>query len=488
MNTPRYSLNSRGTGIASGLLRKVGIALSICGLLILGACDSKSTSSEGGAGSKALSGAEIDNLVSRSYQYVAMYNVNNKFALKQGGWNTVDPDTQLKDHTMRDIARPNNDTLYIGCMLDLRKDPVILEMPAFDSDYVSLMVTAYDHYVNVPMATRLGDFKKPEKMLFYTARTEGYKGEPVDGVDRIFECTGDFVSAVLRIMPHAKDQERFNRIIGQMEKVKITTLSEFCGESAKPGDALKSPAVGQRDADIFENNLLEVMQFVFNHTTFDPENEFDREVLAAYEPLGVVPGQPYDPAKVAKIDGAKIRKASERIFAEAMAKAADKEFSEKELFDKFLTKGNMTLELLVFQSVVGPIGLPATEAVYPAVATADGQPMNAQNDYVIRMKAEEMPPTEVFWSLTLYDLQNGFFIPNDHKKYSVGENAGMKLDENGGIEIHVAAEKPDGVPEENWLPINRKDEDMGIVLRAYVADLVKMKIWTPPKAEKVGNK
>ena len=77
---------------------------------------------------------------------------------------------------MRDIARPNNDTLYIACMLDLRKNPIILDMPDFDSDYVSLMVTAYDHYVNVPMSTRLGDFDKPEKMIFYSARTEGYKG------------------------------------------------------------------------------------------------------------------------------------------------------------------------------------------------------------------------------------------------------------------------------------------------------------------------
>jgi hypothetical protein len=47
--------------------------------------------------------------------------------------------------------------------------------------------------------------------------------------------------------------------------------------------------------------------------------------------------------------------------------------------------------------------------------------------------------------LTLYDSQNGFFIPNDEKKYSVGENAGMKLDEEGGIEIYVAAEKPEAV-------------------------------------------
>ena len=184
---------------------------------------------------------EIDNLVKRSYQYVAMYNVNNKFAIKQGGWNTIDADTQLKDHTMREIARPNNDTLYVSALLDLRKDPVILEMPAFDSDYVSLMVTGYDHYVNVPMATRLGDFKKPEKMLLYSERTEGYKGEPVEGVDRIFEASGDFISAVLRIMPHASDQERFKRIIGQMEQVKVVTFSELRGGKRPNRSTTSSP-------------------------------------------------------------------------------------------------------------------------------------------------------------------------------------------------------------------------------------------------------
>ena len=435
-----------------------------------------------------LTDEQLENLVERSYQYVAMYNVNNKFALKHGGWNTCDADTQLKDHTMREIARPNNDTLYTSCLLDLRKDPVILEMPAFDSDYVSLMVTGYDHYVNVPMSTRLDDFEKPEKMLFYSARTEGYDGAPVEGVDQIFEASGDFISAVLRIMPHAGDEARFERIVGQMEQVKAVTLSEFRGQAAKPIDDIAFPPVGEKDADVFGNNLLEVMQFVFNHTTFDPNDVLDRELLAAYEPLGVVPGQPYDAARVAKVDGAKIRAVSERVFSEEMAKAADEAFHEKERFGKFKPKGEMPLELLLFQSVLGPIGLPAVEAVYPAVTTTDGSQINAMNDYVIRMAADEMPPTEVFWSFTLYDLNNGFFIPNDRKKYSVGENAGMKLDENGGIEVYVAAEKPEGVPEENWLPINRKDEDMDIILRVYEPDLDKMKTWQAPRAEKLGKK
>ena len=86
---------------------------------------------------------------------------------------------------------------------------------------------------------------------------------------------------------------------------------------------------------------------------------------------------------------------------------------------------------------------------------------------------------------TLYDAKNGFFIPNEQKKYSVGENAGFKLDEDGGIEIHIAAEQPQGVPRENWLPINRKDEALDIVMRIYDPDLEKMKSWQAPKAEKL---
>ena len=171
---------------------------------------------------------QVEEIVVRSYQYVALYNVNNKFAITQDGWNTIQPDTILKDHTMQDIARPNNDTLYIGAMLDLRKEPIILDIPAFDSKYVSLMVTAYDHYVNTPMTTRKGDFAKPEKVLFYSARTEGYSGEPLEGVDRLFEASGDFISAVFRVMPHTNETERFEQIKKQMQF--LSMRSRYCSQ------------------------------------------------------------------------------------------------------------------------------------------------------------------------------------------------------------------------------------------------------------------
>lgn len=122
-------------------------------------------------------------------------------------------------------------------------------------------------------------------------------------------------------------------------------------------------------------------------------------------------------------------------------------------------------------SIIGPIGVPQQEALYPQVVTSDGEFANVLHDHVIRMGPDEMPPAEAFWSLTLYDRENGFFIPNDRKKYRVGLNGGMQLNGDGGIEIYIAHEKPEEVPEQNWLPIPREDLELSLQLRLYVPDL-----------------
>lgn len=433
-----------------------------------------------------LSNTDIEDLVRHSYQYVTMYNVNNKFAQKLGGWNTCAADTELKDHTMREIARPNNDTLYISCMLDLRKDPVIVDVPAFDSDYVSLMVTGYDHYVNVPLASRKGDFKQPEKILFYSERTDGYDGKPVQGVDQTFEATGDFISAVFRVMPHSNEAQRFKHIIEQMKSVKAVTLAEYQGKKPKPTEEPNFPAVGETDIAVFGDNLLEVMQFVFNHTTFDADSPMDQAVLSLYKPLGIEPGKKFDPEVIAYIDKKRLRETARKIEKKWLESMSDENFPiEKYQPKMFQPKGKTDLETVLMVSATGPIGLPWEEAAYPAVATPDGKPMNAKHDYVIHMSKDELPPAGAFWSLTLYDLDRGFFIPNDQKKYSVGKNAGMKLNADGGIDIYIAAKKPEGVPEENWLPIKRKDQDLNAIMRIYVPDLEKLKTWSVPQAEKI---
>jgi len=438
----------------------------------------------------SLTREQVENIVRRSYQYVAMFNVIQKFALDPSsgalftnGFNKPKANTALTDHTARSIARPNNDTLYQGAMLDLRHEPVIIEFSAIDSKYASLETSGYDHYVEIPLATSKGDFKQPFKLLFYTDRTEGYQGEEIKGVDRVMKVDCDFTVAFLRAMPHQADPARMARVIQALKDVKVVTLSEFQGPAAKVSNDVMFPAFGKTDGDVFANNLLEVMQFVFNHTTFDPNNAMDQAVLAAYEPLGVASGNAFDSNKVAKLDGALFREVAAEVAKQALASQADPVLQARMGPQLFMPKGQIDLETQVAQSVVGPIGVPVSEARYFPVATKDVKPMNAMHDYVLRMGKDEMPPAMAFWSLTLYDLKDGFFIPNDRKKYSVGENAGFRLNAEGGIEIVVSAKKPEGVPEENWLPINRENIDINGMFRVYVPDLEKMKTWKTPQFE-----
>ena len=436
-----------------------------------------------------LSDDEIDNLVRRTYQYVAMFNVINKNALMKEsppatGWNGTWAAPSLMDHNAKTIARPNNDTLYVTSTLDLRSEPVIVSYPVFDSKFVALEISAYDHYVDIPLTTTKGDFKKPTKVLYYTQRTQGYDGGPVEGVDKIIEMTGDFAVAFLRVMPHAAEPERLEKNLAAMKEVKAVTLSEHLVQSPKSIEEAQFPDFGASDADIYEKNFAEVMQFVVNHTTFDADDEMDAAVLAALKPLGIEPGKTFDPQRAKAVDGKALAEAARKVHKEALEMWVSPE-GEAMLNELFLPKGEMTFEAMVLQSAYGPIGLPAHQAVYPGIVAADGQPLNAQHDYVIRMSKEEIPPATAFWSVTLYDSKDGFFIPNDHKKYSVGENAGFKLDDQGGIEIHIAAEKPEGVPEENWLPINRGNEALDLVMRIYAPDVEKMKTWQAPKAEKL---
>ena len=169
--------------------------------------------------------------------------------------------------------------------------------------------------------------------------------------------------------------------------------------------------------------------------------------------IGIEPGKTFDKSTAASIDGKRFRAITEQLRETQFARAMDPAVTARLGMGMFKTRGEISLETLLIQSVIGPIGLPATEALYLPVTTADGKPMNAQHDYVIRMSKDELPPAKIFWSLTLYDSANGFFIPNEHKKYSVGENAGMKLNDKGGIDVYIAAQKPAVVPEENWLSI-----------------------------------
>ena len=53
----------------------------------------------------------------------------------------------------------------------------------------------------------------------------------------------------------------------------------------------------------------------------------------------------------------------------------------------------------------------------------------------------------------------------------------------GGIEIYISSKKPEGVPDENWLPINREDISMDPMVSISAPDAKKMEMWKTPRLE-----
>jgi Protein of unknown function (DUF1214) len=70
----------------------------------------------------------------------------------------------------------------------------------------------------------------------------------------------------------------------------------------------------------------------------------------------------------------------------------------------------------MMRACVELIGLGANlpdDAIYPLLYTdADGQPFTGASGYTWHLGAEELPPVNAFWSLTLYDAE-GFQVAND---------------------------------------------------------------------------
>ena len=112
---------------------------------------------------------------------------------------------------------------------------------------------------------------------------------------------------------------------------------------------------------------------------------------------------------------------------------------------------------------------------YHAFRDGAGQPLDGHNVYVLTFPAPTPPnqfnypgpDTTRFWSLTAYTEQSIELVPNEINKYEVASYSGARINPvNGSLSIYMAAEKPDGVPFENWLPVP-KNRHFNVVLRDY---------------------
>lgn len=109
-----------------------------------------------------------------------------------------------------------------------------------------------------------------------------------------------------------------------------------------------------------------------------------------------------------------------------------------------------------------------------------GQRLNGKNKYIIKFLKDNLPPSNAFWSLTIYD--SNYLLPKNLTKmrWISSKNQSLKFESDGSIFVYI---KPEGcVEDENKNTILCPKNEFYLYLRVYdPKESATKKTWTPPK-------
>lgn len=126
--------------------------------------------------------------------------------------------------------------------------------------------------------------------------------------------------------------------------------------------------------------------------------------------------------------------------------------------------------------------IPGRGAKYMIAFTdADGTPLTGDNDYRLHLPADI--PAANFWSLTLYEAENGSGLASGQRFPSLGSRDQPDHNSDGSIDLYLSASPPAG-KEANWLEIV-PDKGFFAILRLYgPTEEAINKTWVPGDIEK----
>jgi hypothetical protein len=117
----------------------------------------------------------------------------------------------------------------------------------------------------------------------------------------------------------------------------------------------------------------------------------------------------------------------------------------------------------------GIYGNDAVEAMYPMTKTlAEGEPLDgSKHNYTLTFAADQLPPVNAFWSVTMYDGKTQFLIENPIDRYLINSPmlSDMKKNADGSVTLYIQKDSPGADKESNWLPA--PNDLIYLVMRLY---------------------
>ena len=184
----------------------------------------------------------------------------------------------------------------------------------------------------------------------------------------------------------------------------------------------------------------------------NPPAAADAPALEQFARIGLVPGQDFDASKLSADVAKRVPQAAfDRIMLQFKSNPSVKDINGW----NYMTKTGVYGTDYPVRALLTAIGLGANrpqDAIYPtSLKDAHGQPYDGAHKYVMHFPKGELPPTEGFWSLTMYDAQY-FFVANPLNRYSISARQNLKQNADGSVDLYVQHESPGADKESNWLP------------------------------------
>ena len=393
------------------------------------------------------------------YKALWAYGVEPK-SPKYGGINKLRNEAQLYGPKDTAVVSANNDTIYTSGMIDLRTEPMVLQVPDIADRYYSFMLVdmVTDNFAYV------GSRATGTKAGAYALTGPGWKGQLPKGVTRI--PSPSWIAFAIGRTGVSGDADLPN-----LRKVqagyKLTPLSEYAGKPA-PAAAPKIdfPAiVDTKTADAV--TFIKYLNFLMQFEAFPA---VEQPLLAKFARIGIGPGKPFEPAMYSP-DVMKAIEEGINAGREKVHKQADNLGTKVNGWDisppnagefgqDYITRSAAAWKYIYVNSAV--------EAMYPtANVDGDGKQLDGSNGrYVLKFAKGALPPVNFFWSLTLYDAKTQVPIENAINRYSIGDRTpGIVKAKDGSLTLYVQADKPAGKDAANWLPAPKAP--FYVILRAY---------------------
>jgi hypothetical protein len=352
----------------------------------------------------------------------------------------------------REIVRPNNDTVFSAAWLDLRAEPIIIQIPAICERYYSLQfVDMYTHNFAYAGTRTTGCGAR-------TFLITGPKSlvEVPESIDEVFTSEGNFVLCLARISINPEISGELDAIRKIQKSFLIQPLSSFLGyEAPKSVRTDTFPVFRQERAE--SAGFIYYLNFLLGQLEIHPS---EKALIERFSLIGIGPNLPFDEADL----NSEIRAAIEQGIEDAMEVI----LRPGELLGT--TKNGWSLTKRVFgnrnqmqgkyeirasAAYMGLYGSDLEETYYPiSYADADGESYDGSRyNYLIHFESNEIPPVGPggFWSITIYD-EDQFMVPNPINRYSIGDRSRLSYNDDGSLDIYIQHDSPGPDLESNWLP------------------------------------